>query len=132
MDLKDSPLLSTGSPESFAKTLCQDMGVGGEFAPLVAHSIREQAYRLQRERLEAMFEYKASNQGKSSSSEVATPPWLQQPAMVTALRKFDEIELWGPSVEILSQEDLERRSLTQERALRRLTPLQRRPASKNC
>jgi len=35
----NSPL---NSPEAFAHMLCADLGLGGEFPTLVAHSIREQ------------------------------------------------------------------------------------------
>ncbi|KAJ1921062.1 Chromatin structure remodeling complex protein sfh1 [Mycoemilia scoparia] len=117
--------VDSGTPESFAKILCQDLGIGGEVEPLIAHSIREQAYRLQRERLEAIFEYAGSNTTQDSSENsmglaAITPPWLQQQAMETAIRSLDEAELWGPSIEILSHEDLEKLYITQERALRRL------------
>ncbi|KAJ1679467.1 Chromatin structure remodeling complex protein sfh1 [Spiromyces aspiralis] len=121
--VSDSPLREVGSPETFAKTLCQDLGVGGEIAPLIAHSIREQAYRLQRERLEILEEYNSGRRAMMTSAppeQEPMPGWLRQPAMTTAFRPIDEVGLWGPSIEILSQEELERRSITQERALRRM------------
>ncbi|KAI8838989.1 hypothetical protein BC829DRAFT_31951 [Chytridium lagenaria] len=36
------PHVPAPSPEEFAKNLTADLGVGGEFAPLISHSIREQ------------------------------------------------------------------------------------------
>ena len=32
------------TPETFAEAYCADLGLGGEFVPLVAHAIHEQVY----------------------------------------------------------------------------------------
>ncbi|KAI8910932.1 hypothetical protein EDD86DRAFT_203960 [Gorgonomyces haynaldii] len=42
-------LSANNSPEDFARSLVRDLGLGGEFVALVAHSIREQILRIRRE-----------------------------------------------------------------------------------
>ena len=40
---------SSASPEDFAKTLVQDLGLGSEFVTMIAHSIREQIYKIRKD-----------------------------------------------------------------------------------
>jgi hypothetical protein len=42
---EDDPNKPGVSPETFAKILASELGVGGEFVPLISHSIREQVHQ---------------------------------------------------------------------------------------
>jgi len=71
------------SPESFAQTLCSDLGLGREFSVSVAHSIREQI----NQHLQAVVE----------GSDFIWEQWVR-PVVRTALRSEEELPLWTPSV----------------------------------
>ncbi|OMH84568.1 Chromatin structure-remodeling complex subunit sfh1 [Zancudomyces culisetae] len=154
----------TKTPEYFAKVLCADLGIGGEFIPLISNSIREQLLRLQKERLEliSQTEQKMKRGGSDypgealadtkplhDSSSVATPTALgnssengsagvavqgsdmyfdknsrsdwysefifKQKPLDGILRPPNEISMWGPTLEVLSTEELDRLLLGQER-----------------
>eukprot|EP00158_Paraphelidium_tribonemae_P004582 Partr_v1_DN26847_c1_g2_i1_m40267 putative SWI SNF related matrix associated actin dependent regulator of chromatin subfamily B member 1 len=79
---------SQPTPESFARLLCADLGIGSEFVSIVAHSIREQLCYARLNFEEA-----------PKVHELALPPF----------RKAEEDEGWEPSVETLSEEEIERR-----------------------
>ncbi|KAJ2663025.1 Chromatin structure remodeling complex protein sfh1 [Coemansia sp. RSA 1200] len=90
-------------PEEFARTLCQDLGLGGEYPPLVAHRVREEIARLQKE-----------------LSEAGDAHWLRQQPVDSVFRPINMAEAWGPSVEIMSAEDLDRMWMHKERSYRRM------------
>ena len=85
------------TPEAFAKQLAADIGVGGEFAPLIAHNIREQLLRFKKERL-------------------ADGDRDQDP-LTTVYRPVDTAE-WAPILETLTPEELEKVVLDKERSIR--------------
>lgn len=90
------------TPEHFAKQLCTDLGIGGEFVSIISHSIREQLYYARLNFDEA-----------PKTSQMANPP----------LRPQDEdLESWEPKMEELDAEELERRLREQERASRYAMP----------
>ncbi|KAJ1989871.1 Chromatin structure remodeling complex protein sfh1 [Coemansia spiralis] len=89
-------------PEEFARTLCKDLGLGGEYPPLVAHRVREEIGRLHKE-----------------LSEAGDAHWLRQQPIDTVFRPINMAEAWGPSIEILSAEDLDRMWMHKERSYRR-------------
>ncbi|KAJ1949077.1 Chromatin structure remodeling complex protein sfh1, partial [Linderina pennispora] len=90
-------------PEEFAKCLCRDLGLGGEYPPLVAHRVREEIARLQKELIEA-----------------GDAHWLRQNPVESAFRPPDMANAWGPSVEVLSAEELDRMWMHKERSYRRM------------
>ncbi|KAJ1935523.1 Chromatin structure remodeling complex protein sfh1 [Linderina macrospora] len=90
-------------PEEFAKSLCRDLGLGGEYPPLVAHRVREEIARLQKE-----------------LAEVGDAHWLRQHPIDSAFRPAEMANAWGPSVEILSAEELDRMWMHKERSYRRM------------
>ncbi|OMJ10247.1 SWI/SNF-related matrix-associated actin-dependent regulator of chromatin subfamily B member 1-A [Smittium culicis] len=143
----------TKTPEFFSKKLCSELGIGGEFVPLVANNIREQILKFQKERLEIISKYTpkkplpasvSSSQNNllsmsneptdtESDSEIgANDPKLnelakwhssslfKQPPITNAYRDDSEIDEWGPSLEALNSEDIDKILLTQERNRRRL------------
>ncbi|KAJ2345774.1 Chromatin structure remodeling complex protein sfh1 [Coemansia sp. RSA 2618] len=90
-------------PEDFARTLCRDLGLGGEYPPLVAHRIREEVARLHKELAEA---------GEAS--------WLRQAPVDSVFRPMNMAESWGPSIEIMSAEELDKMWMHKERTYRRM------------
>ncbi|KAJ2665522.1 Chromatin structure remodeling complex protein sfh1 [Coemansia sp. RSA 1199] len=90
-------------PEDFARTLCRDLGLGGEYPPLVAHRIREEVARLHKELAEA---------GDAS--------WLRQAPVDSVFRPMNLAESWGPSIEIMTAEELDKMWMHKERTYRRM------------
>ncbi|KZV92276.1 SNF5-domain-containing protein [Exidia glandulosa HHB12029] len=118
-------LLSPLSPEEFAKSLCADIGLHGEAVPLVAHAVHEELLKHKRDALEwGLLDDAAGayvrNMGLGGSG------WGKQGGAPRRLksvwREWNEIEEYGfcPRLEILSQEEVERREIERERASRRL------------
>ncbi|KAJ2617019.1 Chromatin structure remodeling complex protein sfh1 [Coemansia sp. RSA 1365] len=90
-------------PEEFARCMCRDLGLGGEYPPLVAHRIREEIARLHKD-----------------LSEAGDAQWLRQPPVDSIFRPLNVSESWGPSIEIMSAEDLDRMWMHKERSYRRM------------
>jgi len=82
------------TPEEFAKILTTDMGLSGEFIHLISQSIREQLihFRLQ-------------------PGESLVPPLFES---VIRPSTYD----WEPSIEVLSEEDIERMAKEMDRTAR--------------
>lgn len=93
-------------PESFATQLCVEMGLGTEYAPAVAHAVRDQLNNL------AEFEDKRARRAVVNARNV--------------LRAPEEAGHWEPRVECLSVEDQERLERKEKREAR----LQRRNRGK--
>lgn len=85
------------NPESYARQLCAELGIGGEFVVDVAHSIREQICyaRMNFEEVSKMY-------------NIPVPP----------LRVGDHAEDWGPAMEELSDGEIESRQKELERTAR--------------
>jgi hypothetical protein len=94
------------TPESFAKNLCADLAIGSEFVSIIAHSIREQLCYA-----------------RLNFDEAPKVQGLEQPPVRKEIG--DEADEWQPQVEILSEEEIERRIKEQERTARRLRRSQR-------
>ncbi|KAJ2326096.1 Chromatin structure remodeling complex protein sfh1, partial [Coemansia sp. RSA 2673] len=90
-------------PEEFARCLCRDLGLGGEYPPLVAHRVREEVARMHKELAEA---------GEAH--------WLRQNPVDSIFRPINMAAAWGPSIEIMSAEDLDRMWMHKERSYRRM------------
>ncbi|KAJ2290480.1 Chromatin structure remodeling complex protein sfh1, partial [Coemansia sp. RSA 2706] len=90
-------------PEDFARILCRDLGLGGEYPPLVAHRIREEVARFHKDLVEA-----------------GDAHWLRQPPVDSVYRPINVAESWGPSIEIMSAEDLDKMWMHKERTYRRM------------
>ncbi|KAJ2726321.1 Chromatin structure remodeling complex protein sfh1 [Coemansia sp. Benny D115] len=89
-------------PEEYARCLCRELGLGGEYPPLVAHRVREEVARLHRE-----------------LSEAGDAQWLRQAPVDSIFRPINLADAWGPSIEIMSAEDLDRMWVLKERTYRR-------------
>ncbi|KAH6602673.1 hypothetical protein BASA61_000838 [Batrachochytrium salamandrivorans] len=87
------------TPEDFSRQLAADLGVGGEFIPMIAHAIREQV-------VNARLNY-------SQSTEASQ--WRVRPF------RNDDTELdWQPDLRVLTEEDIDRIAKEEDRNTRRL------------
>lgn len=105
LHLKDRfewPLLKTHSitPEDFAKQLTAELGIGGEFVSLIAHSIREQVCYARLNFDETM--------AAPSWATMAHPPF----------RNENDESFWEPELKELDSEELEKIRKEQERNAR--------------
>lgn len=103
MHLKDQfewPLFSTFvSPEQFSRTLCCDLGVGGEFIPSIAHAIREQTCFA-----------------RINFEQALGAPELMENPLRPELAQDD----WEPELRQLTGEEVEKTLKEKERSSRRL------------
>lgn len=95
--VQKSIVLPTPTPESFAVQYCADLGIAGEYIPIIAHAIREQ-----------LFAARMNFEDAPKSKDVPAPPF----------RAEDEDILWNPLLEELDPEELEQRMKENERAAR--------------
>lgn len=101
-----------GFAEMFAKVTCADLGLAGEWVPAMTHAIYEAVLRLKKEACE--------NGGLVGDGEIDNDS--VDPAIGAGWR-YDQEHLcdeWEPKVEILSQEEIEKREGDRERQIRRL------------
>ncbi|KXS11934.1 hypothetical protein M427DRAFT_60072 [Gonapodya prolifera JEL478] len=92
------PTASTVSPEHVAHTICQDLGLPAEFLPLIGHAIREQVVNARLGLEETR--YAGELRGK-------------------AFRKEEDEIGWGPGLEELSWDEVERIRKEKEKERRR-------------
>lgn len=97
---------STLAPETFARQLTADLGLGGEFSPLIAHAIHDRLARWRRDRV----------YGEAEEDPTRVPGAVGMDASVYR-PLYSAIE-WGPMLQELSAEELERIQVDRERALR--------------
>lgn len=103
-DLASSEL----SPERFARTVVEDMGLAGEFYPAIAHALHEVLLKMKREAVEGHLPQEIENQAAFGQD---------------AGRRVDQESVgddWAPSVETLSPEEIERREIERDRNFRRM------------
>lgn len=86
------------SPEQFAAELCKDIGLGGEFVTAIAYSIRGQLSWHQK----TLYFMETPSQT------------IKQP-----LRGQEGVDTWCPSVETLTNEEMEKKIRDQDRITRR-------------
>lgn len=131
-------LLSPMTPETFAGTLCQDLGLAGEAIPLVAHAIHEELIKHKRDAIEwgVIGEtHSAPDDGdrprdRSGLSLLKDKTglglgWGRTPkdgrgpkALRSVWRDWPEAEEFKTRFEVLSAEEVERREVERERASR--------------
>ncbi|PAV83053.1 hypothetical protein WR25_02587 [Diploscapter pachys] len=93
---------SNNSPEEFARNLCKELGLGGEFASAIAYSIRGQLLWHQR-----TYAFSES----------------PQPTVECPYRNPSEAEAWGPFLETLTDAEIEKKMRDQDRNTRRMRRL---------
>ncbi|CAG8500445.1 9369_t:CDS:2 [Racocetra fulgida] len=92
-------LSSDLTPEEFSKILVADLGIGGEFVTMIAHSIHEQ-----------ILKYKKDIKSDDSDNESAP--------LKSVFRAYEDADEWSPVLNLLSNEELEKIRLDQERDIR--------------
>eukprot|EP00126_Sphaerothecum_destruens_P008260 Sdes_comp20152_c0_seq2m13279 len=108
-------------PDDFARLLCRDLGLGGEYCSIIAHNIREQL----------CWHYKGLLQGSYLSEQlppVEFPPLrdgTKKPSLSVRARdrlglSQEDLETWGPIINSLTEQDLEKLRNDKEREQRRL------------
>lgn len=97
------------SPEMFAETIVQDLGLPREFLPAISHSLHEYLLRVKKEWLEGHLNQDHVPNGAAFG-------------YVSGIRlDMDELGVsWCPKVEVLTQEEIQKREIEKERNLRRL------------
>lgn len=97
------------SPEMFAETIVQDLGLPREFMPAIAHAHHEYLLRVKKEWLEGHLNQEHVPNGAAFG-------------YLSGIRlDIDELgATWCPKVEFLTQEEIQKREIEKERSLRRL------------
>ncbi|KAI0696261.1 hypothetical protein BC835DRAFT_1414383 [Cytidiella melzeri] len=136
-------LLSPLTPETFAMTLCADLGLSGEAVPLVAHAIHEELIKHKRDAIEWGVLGGETNTGTAEDSSDRPRDrsgfgllkdktglglsWGRAPKdgrgpkpLRSVWRDWAEAEEFRTRFEVLSAEEVERREIERERATRRL------------
>uniref|UniRef100_A0A060TCN0 ARAD1D00902p n=1 Tax=Blastobotrys adeninivorans TaxID=409370 RepID=A0A060TCN0_BLAAD len=94
--------------EEFARTVVADLGLAGEFYPAIAHALHEALLRIKHDARDGHLPQEVENFAAFSAE---------------AGRRVDQEllgEEWAPTVEVLSQEEIERREIERDRNMRRL------------
>ncbi|KAI8088776.1 uncharacterized protein BX664DRAFT_385381 [Halteromyces radiatus] len=94
---------SNNAPEVFSQQMAAELGLGGEYVPIISHAIREQVYRHKRQMVD----------------DYVTDGGITEP-LSSAFRNVENAAQWTPQMEILSNEELEKLLVAQERNIRRL------------
>lgn len=97
------------SPEMFAETIVQDLGLAREFLPAIAHAHHEYLLKVKKEWLEGHLNQEHVPNGAAFG-------------YLSGIRlDIDELGVqWCPKVEVLTQEEIQKREIEKERNLRRL------------
>jgi SWI/SNF-related matrix-associated actin-dependent regulator of chromatin subfamily B protein 1 len=90
------------SPEEFARSLCSDLALGGEFVTAIAYSIHGQ------------LEWHSKTY---AFTEAPLPP------LNVAVRLQSDTEMWSPRVDMLSNAEMEKKQRDQDRNTRRMRRL---------
>ncbi|KAI0344413.1 SNF5-domain-containing protein [Trametopsis cervina] len=133
-------LLSPLTPETFAMTLCADLGLSGEAVPLVAHAIHEELIKHKRDAIEwgviggetqpvstedhprdrSGFSLLKDKTGLGLSWGRAPRDGRGPKPLRSVWRDWAEAEEFRTRFEVLSAEEVERREIERERSTRRL------------
>ncbi|KAG6828558.1 hypothetical protein H0H87_001592 [Tephrocybe sp. NHM501043] len=129
-------LLSPLTPESFARTLCTDLGLGGEAIPLVAHAIHEELLKHKKDAVEwgvvDLHHHPVSSSDPNATTSVLPKDktglglgWGRAPkegrgprVLRSVWRDWVEAEEFRTVFEVMSAEEVERREVERERASR--------------
>ncbi|KAI0087001.1 SNF5-domain-containing protein [Irpex rosettiformis] len=138
MDHIEWDLLSPLTPETFAATLCADLGLSGEAVPLVAHAIHEELIKHKKDAIEWGVlggeteevpdrPRDRSGYGLLKDKTGLGLGWGRAPKdgrgpkpLRSVWRDWQEAEEFRTRFEVLTAEEVERREIERERATRRL------------
>ncbi|KAG9103016.1 Chromatin structure remodeling complex protein sfh1 [Ceratobasidium sp. 370] len=117
-------LASPLTPEHFARVLCADTGLAGEAVPLVACALREALLKHTKDAVEAGLIGPGTGDGRPaelpSTMATTTRKEIGSEPLRSVFRDWQDAEEYFPRLELLSAEELERRAMERERAIRRM------------
>ncbi|KAI9478490.1 MAG: hypothetical protein EXX96DRAFT_249878 [Benjaminiella poitrasii] len=93
----------TNAPEIFSRQLTSELGVGGEYVSIISHAIREQIFKLK----------------KQYAEEVMIEGEIRE-ILDNGFRFIEEASEWQPHLDALSNNELEKLLVSQERNIRRM------------
>ena len=106
------------NPEDFAKQLCSDLGLGGEFVTTIAYSIRGQlSWHAKTYAFKWVLSYYYS-----WLIWITTFPFSESPLpqIKFPVRTLADAELWGPNIQVLTDAEMEKKIRDQDRNTRRM------------
>lgn len=113
---------NTNAPEVFSRQLSAELGLGGEYVGIIAHGIRDQLFRY-RKRIVEEVKYLCFH----DSLQLIKMIYLKfegidkkEEPLDSGFRKMTEASKWVPQLEVLSNDELEKLLIAQERNIRRL------------
>lgn len=99
---------NTLTPEKFASIVVKDLGLTREFLPAIANVLHEQVLKIKKEWIKGEF-----------NQQLLYPEYMTN--MVRIETNVGDLDLsWSPRVEILSQEEIQKREVERERQIRRM------------
>ncbi|KAK4519109.1 uncharacterized protein ATC70_009340 [Mucor velutinosus] len=93
----------TNAPEVFSRQLASELGVGGEYVAIISHAIREQLLLHKKQYVDEF----------SIDGEIRTH-------LDSGFRSIEEAKQWAPHMDMLSNDELEKLLVAQERNIRRM------------
>ncbi|KAI8642764.1 hypothetical protein BD408DRAFT_415893 [Parasitella parasitica] len=99
--------VKTDAPEVFSRQLAADLGLGGEYVGIIAHGIRDQLLKHKKKMVEE-FE------------RIDRRGFTAETILESGYRKISDATKWAPKLEVLSNDELEKLLIAQERNIRRL------------
>lgn len=117
--------IKTNAPEVFSRQLAAELGLGGEYVGIIAHGIRDQLFRHRKRIVEEvkkkLFDFYSQHLVNSLQFEGIdrrNPP--NENVLESGYRKITDATKWAPKLEVLSNDELEKLLIAQERNIRRL------------
>lgn len=104
------------TPEMFAEILVTDLGLKREFLPLITHSLHLTLLKIKKEYMEGNLSHISANMNGTNLANEAAFGYLTG----VRLNLEDLGENWAPKIELLTQEEIQRKEIEKERKLRRL------------
>ncbi|KAL7312825.1 Chromatin structure remodeling complex protein sfh1 [Mucor circinelloides] len=93
----------TNAPEVFSRQLASELGVGGEYVAIISHAIREQLLLHKKQYVDEFM----------MDGEIRTH-------LDNGFRPIEEAKQWVPRMDMLSNDELEKLLVAQERNIRRM------------
>ncbi|KAG8912677.1 Chromatin structure remodeling complex protein sfh1 [Tulasnella sp. 417] len=117
-DLCSSPATPETTPEAFAKQLCRDLGLRGESVAIIAHALHEEIIKHKKDAIEWGI---LGGGGGAVPEDGGYRRNQRGPRRLRGVwRDWMEFKDYGPRMEILTPEELEKKEMERERASRRM------------
>ncbi|KAI9145564.1 hypothetical protein BKA69DRAFT_1035133 [Paraphysoderma sedebokerense] len=114
-------LTSSLTPEEFAKVICADLNISGEFHSAIATAIREQILKYTKDRLYSGedMSFLTDNYGRNRRRGQFGPNEVRD-LNYGVFRLGPEVNEWSPFIEVMTTEELEKSLVEKERESRRM------------